>query len=536
MSMSAHDQELFERLLEQVAEGDDLPLSVELSAYFDSHPEAALTTLDRLALELRAVDARNEEGIEGLANMLSMQLEHLRYRLDRGYQSARDAQNLFERRVVELVQEHRLPGSDLGLVIASMTEAGLEPGAELEALEDQEAAAEIGDMPDPAQVAGLMDRLVELAEGDVFAIADSLLKGARSVPAQARALLAGEMLRHPVDAVREAAALLALDRDADVRRACSLAFLANVGGISPAALRRLIVTRHWLPEAERHLIDQVVREARAQGIEIETAPSVGRLDIRCSGIDGAGTQGFIILAPVRDAYRMVSVLVRYRSGILDAWCGETGTKRELVAGLESAHEQAGLSMLRPMKRDYLDRIVGHHVAIGLERGTPPPAGLLQVAESVGAMEWRPRQIDWRELVEMLLGEVPASMREPKRVAEIMASVDWANPDDLLDGWFEDDPEAADVVRRMPANAGPREALDGVIGDLLEPRRQKWAAHFAWIALWLHERTPNRDPSWVRFALLARELDRGQLMGAIALMNIIAFNTIEAMEERLEGGD
>jgi hypothetical protein len=536
MTMSGHDRQFFEGLLERVAEGDDLPLSGELSAYFDRHPEAALTTLDRLALELRAADARNEEGIEALANMLSMQLEHLRYRLDRGYQSAREAQNQFEQRVVELVQERRMPGADLSLVIASMTEAGLEPGAELEALEDQEAKAEIGDTPDPAQVVGLMDLLAELAEGDVFAIADGLLKGTRSVPAQARALLAGEMLRHPVHAVREAAALLALDRDADVRRACALAFLANVAGITPAALRRLIVTRHWLPEAERHLIDQVVREARTNGIEIETAPSIGKLDIRCSGIDGAGTQGFIILAPVRDAYRMVSVLVRYSSGILDAWCGETATKRELVAGLESAPEEAGLSMLRPTKRDYLDRVIGHHVAIGLERGTPPAAGLLQVAEAIGAMEWRPRQLDWRELVETLLTEVPPSLREPERVAEIMASIDWANPDDLLDGWFEDDPEAADVVRGLPANAGAREALNGVIGDLLEPRREKWAAHFAWIALWLHERTPNRDPAWVRFALLARELDRGQRLGALTLMSIIAFNTIEAMQERLEEGN
>lgn len=532
MTTSAHEQQLFEQILQRVADGEDLPRSLELSEFFDNHPEAALTTLDRLALELRASDARNEEGIEALGGMLSMQLEHLRYRLDRGYRSAREAQSRFERRVVELVQDGKLPGAELSFVIASMTEAGLEPGAELEALEDQEASAAIGGTPDPAQVMDLMDTLVDLAEGNAFAIAEGLLKAARSVPAQARALLAETMLRHPIAAMRDAAALLALDRDADVRRACALAFLANSQSIAPAALRRLIVTRHWLPEGERHLIDQVIRDVRTRGIEIEPAPSVGRPDIRCSGIDGAGTQGFIMLAPVGDAYRMVSVLVRHSSGILDAWCGETATKRELVAGLESAHEEAGLSMLRPTKRDYLDRVIGHHVAIGLERGTPPPAGLLQVAETVGALEWRPRQIDWRELVETMLGEAPASLREPKRVAEIMASIDWANPDDLLDGWFEDDPEAADVVRGLPANAGARDALDGIIGNLLEPRRQKWAAHFAWIAFWLHERTPNRDPAWVRFALLARELDRGQRVGAVALMNIIAINTFEAMQERL----
>jgi hypothetical protein len=534
--MTTPTRELLDHIVQQMAAGEEPVLTPELSEFFDTHPEAVFDTLDLYARALGAGDAKDDERSDALGELLTIQLEHLRYRLDRGYQSARDLQDRFERRIIELVQDGTLPGSDLSLVVASMTEAGLEPGAELEALDEAEILREIGDKPDIGLVEDMMRSLAEEAEGDSFAIADVLIKGSRTAPAQARGLLAETMLRHPHAALREAAALFALDRDAEVRRVCALAFLANVDGITPVALRRLIVTRHWLPEAERHLVDQVARAARAKGIEIAPAPAVGKIDLRCSGIDGSGAQGFIMLVPNRDEYSMISVLMRYQTGVLDAWCGETGTKRELLAGLESAHEQFGMSMLRPAKRDYLDRVVTHHLAVGLAQGKPPPVGLLQVAETVGTTEWRPQRLDWREIVEALLSEAPASLREPERVAETMQSIGWANPDGLLDGWFEDDPAAAEIVGGMSADIGERESLDVILRQLLEPRREKWAAHFAWVALWLHERTPNRDPAWVRFALLARELDRRQRLAALPLMCVIGFNTIEAMRDRVEEED
>lgn len=536
MTMPKDDRRLLDEILKGAAAGDDRYLTAELTPFFDAYPEAVIETLEHYARELgREEDEGNPEGVAVLGELLGIQLQHLRFDLDRGYDKPREIKERFERRAIELVQDGTLPGSDLSLVLATMTEAGLEPGTAIQDLEQQEVSKEFGEISDPAQLSEMMATLAEFADEDSFAMADAMLSGARTVPAQVRGLLASSMLRHPLESVREAAALLALDRDADVRRACALAFLAHVQGITPTALRRLIVARSWVPEGERHLIDQVVRAARTRGVEIAPAPAVSRIDLRCSGIDGSGAQGFMILAPERDAYRLVSVLTRYGVGVIDAWCGETGTKRALLEGVESAGGEIGMSPLRRVKRDYLDRLVGHHLAAGLAWGTPPPVGLLQVAEAIGTTEWRPQPLDWRETVDQLLRAAPARIQEPDRVAQTMRRTDWIDPDGLLDGWFEDGPAAMEIVRRVPAEFSP-EAVDGVIGQLLELQREKWAAHFAWIALWLHEGAPNRDPAWIGFALLARELDRGAPIAALPLMRMIGLNTIQAMMERIQAGD
>lgn len=530
--MAIATREVLELLAQRLGSDEEADLAAEIMSFFDSHPESVLDILDLYAEATGETEAEGDDRADGLLELMGRQLELLRYRLDRGYGSARTIQDRFERRAIKLVEDGTLSGMELSLVIAAMTEAGIEPGADLTALEARETQLEVGEEANVDRLEGLIGVLADAAEGDTFEIADALIKGSRSAPAAARGLLAEHLLRHPQTDLREAAALLALDRDAEVRRACALAFLAIADAITPNALRRLILTRHWLPEGERHLIDQVVKAARVKGIEIAPAPAAGRADLRCSGIDGSGAQGFMILVPQRDVYRLVSVLARYGTGIIDAWCGETGTKGQLLGGLELSSEQIGMSMARPVKRDYLDRYVGHHLAVGLDQGKPPPVGLLQVAEAVGAAEWRPQRLDWREVVDSLLKEAPASMQEPGRVTEAMRNIEWSDPDGLRGGWFEDDPEAAEIVGRMPADISDQDALNIVIRELLEPRREKWAAHFAWIALWLHARTPNRDPAWVRFALLARELDHGQRVGALPLMGVVGINTIAAMRDRV----
>lgn len=532
--MATSTKGVLDSYAQRLAAGEGQSLLQELAAYLDRHPESVLETLDLYAEATNAEepDEDNEDDIVGVLELMGRQLETLRYRLDRGYESARAIKDRFERRAAELVEDGTISGLELSSVIAAMTEAGLQPGSELAAIEESEVDLEVGDDVSIDRVQDLLRTLADAAQGEAFSFAEALIKGSRSAPADARGMLAGELLRQPLEAAREAAPLLALDPDPDVRRACAAAFLANVDGITPTSLRRLIVTRHWVPEAERHLIDQVVKAARTKGIEIAPAPAAGRTDLRCSGIDGSGAQGFMILVPQRDSYRLVSVLARYGVGILDAWCGETGTKGELLGGLELSAEEVGVPMGRQVKRDYLDEVVGHHLAVGLESDKPPPVGLLQVAEAVGAAEWRPHRLDWREVVESLLKEAPAFLQEPARIAEAMQNLDWSDPDKLRDGWYEDDPEAAEIIGRLPGSNNARESVNIIFRELLEPRREKWAAHFAWIASWLHARSPNRDPNWVRFALLARELDRGQRLAALPLMGIIAINTLGAMYDRV----
>ena len=62
--------------------------------------------------------------------------------------------------------------------------------------------------------------------------------------------------------------------------------------------------------------------------------------------------------------------------------------------------------MRPVSRKYFDRILRHHLQVGLAAGTLPPAGLLQVAGTIGHADWQPELLDWRSALAAMLAELP----------------------------------------------------------------------------------------------------------------------------------
>jgi hypothetical protein len=57
-------------------------------------------------------------------------------------------------------------------------------------------------------------------------------------------------------------------------------------------------------------------------------------------------------------------------------------------------------------RSYLDRVLSHRVALSVEEGAPPPLGLLQVAETLGGVDWQPARMDFGETLARLIAEIP----------------------------------------------------------------------------------------------------------------------------------
>jgi hypothetical protein len=491
----------------------------------DDRPEALLDTIDEIAAHV--AEEVGFSGDEAFFALLSMQFENLRYRIESGDGGARDLKGEAERRIAALVRGGAVPPSFLTRAAAAMREARLEVGPDLRALSEEILAAGVDEAATPAlDVGHLFSELAASLGDDAFAAVNALALATHSLPPEARAVLAGPMVAGREPVLREAAALLLLDQEPLVRRSVASALLQHAELVSPITLRRLIAVRAWLPEPERPLVDQAVRDARLKAVgSARWAEADVTADIRASTIDGAGAQGFLIAYGAGKKRRVSSILVKAGVGIADAWLGEPMSARELSQMLDLAEIETGQ---RPVSRSYLDQVVCHHLAVGLEVGRLPPPGLLEVAEQLGAADWRPGRLDWRKALDAMIARLPPTATDAAAVEQAIAtSADWAAAAVAVESWFEDGLRVRDIVGRAPKRRSA--ALIGhLIREAIEPRRLDWAEKFVDIARWLEH---GRDEATAgKFAIVARELANGRPAQAIPLMVDVALRTIDAARE------
>src|SRR5207244_5184201 len=155
--------------------------------------------------------------------------------------------------------------------------------------------------------------------------------------------------------------------------------LAQVAGaLTPTDVRRLIAMRNWRPENERAEVDAVIRKARAAGIDCAQLRTGSIETIVATAIDGATTQGFLLVSPAGRKKRLSSILTR--GGVADAWSGEPESRHRIEATLADSGMDAPMLAVC---RSYLDRVLSHTLAPSVARGVAAPLGLLQVAETLG---------------------------------------------------------------------------------------------------------------------------------------------------------
>ncbi len=522
MARSAKLHRFARQIATRLAKGKPPSLTQEMLAHLDEHLDEVLASLEGFVGQLR----REGDDAEALAaaylGLLSVQLEYLRYRIDRNYDWAVELLEEFQQRLVSLAHGGELSGPALSAVAGALREAKLPPSPELVAVNEELMEAEGSAEITSGDVGSLLENIAKELGDDVYSIADTLAQTSHAMPAEYRSFLAGQMAQCPFPAIREAAALAVLDSQKEVRRDVALSLRECAGALTPTALRRLIVIRNWLPEDERHQIDQAVRTARTKGVDCAPWDPGGTAEIRASAIDGSGAQGLLAVSREGKRYRLSSVLVKQAVGVLDAWSGERGTKRQIAQTFEDASDS---TPLLAVSRGYLDRAVCHHLAVGLENSTVPPVGLIQVAETTMAIDWQPAKVDWREAISALVGQIPEHLLKPAEVTEILRTSDeWATIGGLSDSWFEDDQEVQDVLAKSRSRQLEM-LMQRVLDEIVEKRKLKWAERFLWLALWLKEAPPELLSPWPQFTILARELAKDRPAREIPLMEQIALTTV-----------
>lgn len=497
------------------------PLNEAMAAHLDTHPEEVLDTLYSMVECLRSGVDQNDSLIRAYCFLLGIQLEYIRYRVDRQYDWARDLVAKFQHEAAKLARSGDLPEPMLTEIAVALREAKLEPDPELFAAMSDVMEAHARPEAAPSDLDELLPQFAREFEGDEFEAAHFIAEFTYAMPSEVSVALASAMTICDFEVLRNAAPLLVLDERQAVRKGIAGTLVQNAEALTPESLRRLIAIRSWLPEEERATVDKIVKTARRKGVEPASWQSGEAIEAHSSAIDGSGAQGFLIISKAGRKYRLSSILTRLRSGVVDAWSSkEPESKRQINRQLSMASEQ---TELKPVSREYLDRSVRHHLDASCRNHRIPPVGLLEVAEVLGASDWRPDRLDPAATIEHLFEALPAEFKDPAAIARsLKESGDWSQLSGITESWFEDDQEIADLLSKSRARR--LETLTRrVLAEVIEARREKWAEHLLWTALWLKETGKNK--LWINFLLVARALHQGHPLKDIPLLGQIAERTV-----------
>jgi hypothetical protein len=510
------------RIARAIAKGRPPPFSEDLDCYCDSSPREIFAAFEGAARHMPPA-GKDEALAIGYLFLLQRLLEHLRYRTDRGYTDAADLIADFQADVIARVEAGGVDGRMLAFVGGALHQSKIPASPDFAAAAAKHCVDHKGDGPVPTDVHAALAGILEACDGDPFMAVSSLMESGHALPAETRSALTGALALAGMPQARAVAILFLLDPDASVRCAVAGSLAQVAASLTPTEVRRLIAMRNWRPENERAQVDAVVRKARAAGIDCAQWPAGSIETILATSIDGAATQGFLLLSPAGRKKRISSLLTK--DGIADAWSGEPESRRQIEASL------AGAGMNAPtiaVSRSYLDRTVAHHLALSMEKGQAPPFGLLQVAETIGGADWQPARMAFDETLAELIAEVPKAMRKPAALAVVLRDSDeLAGLEAVAQCWFEDSPQVAQAVQR--AGGRDRAKLASyLLQSVIAQQRDKWAEIVLCTALWMREAPPDADLCWRELALVAKALADGRDMTEIGLMRDVASRTIAAL--------
>jgi hypothetical protein len=512
------------RIARAIARGAPPPFSAEVDLYCESSPREIFTSFAGAARHMPPAGKDEPLAIAYLF-LLQRLLEHLRYRTDSGHADAAKLIADFQADVVAQIEAGRVDASILAFVGGALHQAKIPASPELTAAAARHSIGESESSPLPTDIRAALAQILDGCGGDPFMVVGSLMEAVHAMPADARATLAAALALSGIAEARTTAVLLLLDPEPTVRRTVAGALAQIAAALTPADVRRMIAMRNWRPERERAAVDAVVRKARAAGIDCAQWDAGGVEAILASGIDGVAAQGFVLVSASGRKKRMSSILTK--GGIADAWTGEPETRRQLETSLAAAG--AGTPML-VMSREYLDRMVAHHLALTAEKGEVPTPGLLQVAETMGGADWQPARIVASEAIPELFARIPAHMRKPAAVATaIRRSGELADLEAVARSWFEDDAQIAQAVERA-GGRDRRKLADYLLHTFIARRRDRWTDIVLRTALWMREGSSGTELCWPELTIVAKALADGRDLTEIGLMRDIALRTIAALRD------
>lgn len=503
--------------------------------WLEEHPDSLLVTLNGYIAACSA-SPRDEMLIVAHRQMLLVQLEFIRFSLEQKWDWAAELVKSYEARIVALAGDKSLEPDDWYFLPTTFSRARVplsEQAAAAFAAAGAAIAPEIASEDMPRMMRELVDQ-ISAEVRDPFEISEILQELTSALPAMGRAYIVHELALASNPLARAAVPMLLLDQEAEVRQAAIAALeqTAVPDTMADQSLRRVIAVRNWLPTAERPALDRVIRKAREKGVAIAPWPKGEDVAINVSIIDGVGAQSILLTS--RTGRVGLFAMLLLKRGVRDTACVPDEKRRDIKSHLELLRESA---QAVEVEREYLGLAVQHAIATGLAGGTVPPVGLLNIAERIGAADWKDRAVDSAEDIAGLFAELdPTDCTRAAIEASLRRSDTWSRFDDVFGSWFDDGSEVHDVMARAPR--GKRAAtVQFVLDEVLEKLRAPWVEQLLLLTHWARSaKDAAVHARWKDFLILAHCLSSGWKLADIPLMRTAAETTLAvARGQKIMGG-
>ncbi|MGD0102458.1 MAG: hypothetical protein ABSC06_00295 [Rhodopila sp.] len=524
------DRSRIKAIAKRIARRRDADIDMEDRGWLEQTPQT-LPVITEALISAATAAKRDEAVIHAYQVLLSLQLEFVRYRQDRGWDWADEMLDAFTERLIALGKDATIPRDDWFMMCTALTQARVPVSNAVQmALADAGFKAD-EDAGPPEQmletIRGFMDELAGMVSSP-FDVIHSLQNAGAMLPAMMRSFMATELALSPHQVLRDAVPIMLLDEDDTVRRgaAAALEQTARAETMSSDALRRSITLRNWIPAADRPPVDAAIRKARLAGVAIGAWPAPAQdLEFHASTIDGSGAQSVLAVSRVAKKGFFGGVLLRHGTGVMDAWADPDLPRGKINKLLREAQMSAPHTRV---DKTFVDTIVQHAIGTAVERAGVPPAMLLEMAEFLGGTEWKDRRLDIRTEAERLFDGLDPDDRTAEGIeAGLAHGTTWMAREDVFSSWFEDGPQVQQALANVPRTNQP-EMIAQVMNEILPDNRAAWAERFLMMALWSSAAADAKQRGKTRdLVLVAHALAGDGPIAAIPMMAVIALNTVRA---------
>ena len=308
--------------------------------------------------------------------------------------------------------------------------------------------------------------------------------------------------------------------------------------LTPIALNRLQVIKHWYPPDYQAQFNQWIKIQRKKGVVFQAEKQVPKMKIYATEVDGAGAQGFYIWVKERNHQRLCGLLVKISSGVKDVWITPEMPAKDIAHNFAQLDD--GTVTFREVDADYLLLMVNHFLAITLQQGGMPDLHFLQIAELIG-MHFKPELIDVPLLLEKRCVQInpftPSLTQQSFKRSKL-----WSANKKFTESWYLENANVDKLVNRCSSIVKGikiceiAKATDAIFEQEIELHRDVWCFHFLWMALWAQSGTVRKnEKTGMDCLLIAYAISQGTSLCEIPLMNEICrqtvINSVETMNER-----
>lgn len=513
----------------------------ELKQYILRHDTFALE-ISALLVELFMDSSVKEDRRETALQMLLDILEILRVELERGRLKSREymeqIQNTLAQKIYVECGDTDLCCAVSHILLQSRVELlpVLHAANSQRMLLDSRSIAAKSKAPPEEMLNGLITDIKKMGKTPYEVMENMLQLLALGDPEMLTELFHGMLLVNDT-MVRDTAALMILHPLPNVRLGVSRLLAEESANISPETLRRLIITRNWFPEEIRTNIDRAVNGARRARIDCASLPRNQEITVYASPVDGAFAQSFQVVLPKGAGYLSCVILLKKGKGVADSFVLEFPTKKKLNSFIDTMKQQGAST---DSSQEYLDKRICHSLADGTAVNTPPHFFLAYIAEILGKDQWKAMPLDARqELAKIrveLEGTSPDLLSAATREKALKESNYWCDEHHFAQSWFEDDAEVDKITATIFKNNynQPSEellAMDTIISDILEKRRETWLERLTLNTLWLKSARKPPLPWHQLFHVAEAVADSTLPLSEILLMESVAYHSMRASQER-----